>query len=153
MIYWCVICGTDCEYVFTYHSNFRLFYYQLKFSRTLTLCSFPLSFSLSFSRFCYLLLRLIFFPTLLHLSPLLSLSSPFPNPLIFPPLSPPIPPVHLSSHSSIASSLPGVKTVLPAARTTDDDALSPIEALLGISSVLAMVAISGYSAIYFEAML
>jgi hypothetical protein len=35
----------------------------------------------------------------------------------------------------------------------DDDMVSPIEAAFGLGAVLVMVAISGYSAIYFEAIL
>ena len=35
----------------------------------------------------------------------------------------------------------------------DEDAISPAEAAFGLISVLIMVTISGYSAIYFEAML
>ena len=35
----------------------------------------------------------------------------------------------------------------------DDDMVSPVEAAFGLGAVLVMVAISGYSAIYFEAIL
>lgn len=35
----------------------------------------------------------------------------------------------------------------------DDDMVTPIEAAFGLGAVLIMVAISGYSAIYFEAIL
>ena len=35
----------------------------------------------------------------------------------------------------------------------DEDAISPTESAFGLLSVLIMVTISGYSAIYFEAML
>ena len=35
----------------------------------------------------------------------------------------------------------------------DDDSVSTVEAVFGLGAVLVMVAISGYSAIYFEAIL
>jgi hypothetical protein len=42
---------------------------------------------------------------------------------------------------------------IKATAPTDDDAVTPMETAFGILAVLAMVTISGYSAIYFEAML
>lgn len=59
---------------------------------------------------------------------------------------------HTHTHISLLILGSKVKNAVAAA-ALDDDVVSPVETAFGILAVLAMVTISGYSAIYFEAML
>ena len=51
--------------------------------------------------------------------------------------------------STVGANNNKIKTAI----VVDEDAISPTESAFGLLSVLIMVTISGYSAIYFEAML